>query len=110
VFEGFDEEAACTASGIQDDVAKLRVDLLGHEANHWPRRVELARVARGVAHLSQHRLVQVRHRVDVVTRCEVDLVDLVDNVAKEVPGQHPVVGLAEHRCDHVPRVVGSRSA
>ena len=37
----------------------LRVDDLDHEADDRPRRVELAGVAGGVAHLAQHRLVEV---------------------------------------------------
>ena len=36
---------------------------------------------------------------------EVDLVDLVDDVAQQVAGEHPVVGLPEHRGQHVARVV-----
>ena len=84
---------------------RLRVDLLDDEPDHRPRRVELARVAGGVAHLAQHRLVEVRHRVDVVGRVEVDLVDLVDDVAQQVAGEHPVVGLLEHRGERVARIV-----
>ena len=66
-----------------------------------------ARVAGRVAHLTEHRLVQVRHRVDVVGRGEVDLVDLVDDVAEEVAGQHPVVRLLEHGGEHVAGVVAA---
>ena len=77
------------------------------EADDRARRVELARVAGGVAHLAQHRLVEVRHGVDVVRGGEVDLVDLVDDVAEEVPGEHPVVGLLEHGGQHVAGVVAA---
>src|SRR5438128_1686457 len=47
----------------------------------------------------------MRHRVDVVGRVEVDLVDLVDDIAKEVAGEHPVVRLLEHRGKRVSRIV-----
>ena len=44
----------------------LRVDHLDHEADDGPRRVELAVVARGVAHLAQHGLVEVAEGVDLL--------------------------------------------
>ena len=44
-------------AGLLDDL--LGIDLLGHETNHGARGVELAGVAGSVAHLAEHRLVQV---------------------------------------------------
>ena len=83
----------------------LRIDLLDHEADDRARRVELAGVAGGVAHLAEHRLVEVGHRVDVVGGGEVDLVDLVDDVAQQIAGEHPVVGLLENGGEHVAGIV-----
>ena len=61
-----------------------------HEADDGARRVELAGVAGGVAHLPEHRLVEVAERVDFVGRGEVDAVDLVDDVAQQIAADHPV--------------------
>ena len=97
VIVGLDQEAACADGRVQHRLAQARVDLLDHEPDHWPRCVELARVSGCVPHLTQHRLVQVGHGVDVVGRREVHFVDLVDQVTEQVTGQHPVVGLLEDR-------------
>jgi hypothetical protein len=68
---------------------------LHHEAHHRARRVELAGVARRVAHLAQHRLVQVREGVDLFAGAEVDAVDLVDDVAQQVAADHAVLHALE---------------
>ena len=108
VLECLDEETTGAAGTVEHDLTELGIDLLDDEPDDRARCVELAGVAGSVAHLAQHRLVEVRHRVDVVGRREVDLVDFVDDVAQQVAGQHPVVGLLEHRGEHVPRVVRCR--
>jgi len=104
LLERLDEETARAAGRVEDRLAELRRHLLHDEADRGPRSVELARVAGGVAHLAQHRLVQVRHRVDVVGGGEVDPLDLVDDVAQEVAGEHAAVGLLEDGGDRVARV------
>ena len=54
-------------------------------------RVELAGVARRVAHLPQHGLVERAQGVDLLAGGEVDAVDLVDDVAQQVAAHHAVV-------------------
>src|SRR5262245_31598189 len=93
------EKAARAASRIEHRLTKLRVDDLYHEADHGPRRVELAGVAGGVAHLLEHRLVKMTQRVDFFRRVEMDSVDLVDHVAQQVPALHAVAHAGKHGGD-----------
>jgi hypothetical protein len=92
------------AAGVEHHLSELRIHLLHDEADHRPRSVELARVAGRISHLPQHRLVEMRHRVDVVGRGEVHAVDYVDHIAEKVAGQHPIEGLLEHRRQDIARV------
>ena len=48
------------------------------------------------------------HRVDVVGRRKVDLVEVVDDDAKQMAGEHPVVGLLEDRAQGGAGIVASR--
>ena len=65
-------------------------DDFDHEADDGARRVELAGVAGGVAHLLEHRLVEMAEGVDLVAAGEVDAADLVDHVAQQVAVDHAV--------------------
>jgi hypothetical protein len=60
--ERFREEAAGAAGGVEDYFAKPRVGHGDHELNDGPGRVEFARVAGGVAHFAEHRLVEAGQR------------------------------------------------
>ncbi len=90
VQECLDQEAARAAGGVKHAFAQARIDHLHHEAHHGARRVELAGVPGGVAHLLEHRFVEVAQRVYLVGRGEVDGVDLVDDVAQQVAVDHAV--------------------
>ena len=96
VVVGFHQETARAAGRVEHRFAQARVAHLHHEAHHRARGVELTRVARRVAHLAQHRLVQVRQRVDLFGGAEVDTVDLVDDVAQKVTADHSVLHALEH--------------
>ena len=74
---------------------------LHHEPHDRPRRVELAGVARGVAHLAEHRFVEAAERVELLARVEVDAVDLVDDVPQQIAVLHPILDAAEDGRDHV---------
>ena len=63
---GFDQKAAGAAGRVEHRLAQARVDHLDHEADDRPRGVELARVAGRVAHLPEHRFVEVAEGVDFV--------------------------------------------
>ncbi len=107
LVQGFDQEATGAACGVEDHLTELGGYLLDHEADHRTRGVELTGVAGGVTHLAQHRLVEERHGMHVVGGSKVDLVDLVDHVAKEVSRQHPVMGLLEDGGEDVPGIVAA---
>ena len=79
----------------------LGIDDFDHEADDGARRVELAGIAGGVAHLFEHGLVEMAEGVDLVAAGEVDVVDLVDHVAQQIAVDHPVDRAFEDRGDHV---------
>jgi hypothetical protein len=75
VLVGLDQEAAGAPCGVQNSLAKTRVDLLDDEPDDWPGRIELTRVSCCIANLGKHGLVEVAQCVDVVRRIEVDSID-----------------------------------
>ena len=99
VVEGFDQKTAGAAGGVKHSVAQVRVGHLHHEAHHGARSVELAAVARRVAHFAQHGFVQMREGVDFLAGVEVDAVDLVDDVAQQIAADHAVLHTLEHVCN-----------
>ena len=80
-----------------------------HEADDGARGVELARVASGVAHFLEHRLVEMAEGVDFTGGCEVDTVDLVDHIAQEVAVDHAVDGAFEDGGDHIAAIAAVRA-
>ena len=95
------ESRRCRRPGRASSSPSFGFDDFDHEADDGARRVELARVAGGVAHLSQHGLVQMAEGVDLVAAGEVDAVDLVDHVAQQVAVDHPVDRAVEDRGDDI---------
>ena len=55
---GLDQKPAGTGCRIKHGFAEARVGDFDHEPDHRARRVEFARVARGVAHFAEHGFVQ----------------------------------------------------
>ncbi len=88
-------------AGSRIDFAKLGVHDFDHEADDGARRVELAGVAGGVAHLFEHGLVKMAEGVDLVAAGEVNVADLIDHVAQQVAVDHPVDRAFEHRGDDI---------
>ena len=72
------------AGRVEHGLAQPRVGDLDHEPHHRARGVELAGIARGIAHLAQHGFVQRPQSVQLVAGGEVDAGDLVDHVAQQV--------------------------
>ena len=101
VLERLDEKSAGAAGRVEDHFAESGVHHFDHEADDGARRVELAGVAGGVAHLFEHRLVEMAERVDLVAAGEVDVADLVDHVAQQVTVDHPVDRAFEDRGDDI---------
>ena len=79
----------------------LRIDDFNHEANDGTRRIELAGVAGGVAHLFEHRFVEMAEGVDLVAAGEMDVTNFIDHVAEQVAVDHAVDRAFEDRGDHI---------
>ena len=80
---------------VQQRLAGLRVDHLGHEGGHGAWRVVLARVA-GRLQVVQDLLVDVAEVLALGQVVEVDAIDLVDDLPHQLAGLHVVVGILEH--------------
>jgi len=103
------EKSAGTAGGVEKNLARLRVDALGHEAGDGARRVVLARVA-GALQIIEDLLVEVAKVLTLGEVVEVDGGNLVHHLAHELAGLHVVVGVLEyvphHAAPSVPGGVG----
>ena len=102
---GFDDESAGATGGVEHGFAKARVGDDNHEADDGTRRVELAGVARRIAHLAEHGFVERAQRVQLVAGGEMDAGNLVDDIAQEVTALHAVVHALEHGGNHVPPII-----
>ena len=110
VLECLDEKAAGAAGRVEDHFAEPRVGDRDHEADDGARRVELAGVAGGVAHLLEHRLRRAGRACGSLARGEVDAADLVDHVAQEIAVDHPVDRALENGGDDIAPVAAVGAA
>ena len=108
VVEGLAQEAGRAAGAVVDALADLGLDHLDHGADQRARRVVLAAVAPGVAHVLDLGLVQVRELVLLGLRAEAQLVDQFDHVAQVVAALDLVLDLAEDLADLVLDGVAAR--
>src|SRR4051812_25267777 len=97
------EEAAGPTRGVQEDLARLRVDAVRNERRHGPRRVVLPRVP-STLQVVEHLLIHVPEVLPLSQVVEIDLVDLVDHLAEQVSRLHVVVGVLEHTPHNAPTV------
>jgi hypothetical protein len=100
-----DQEAARAAGGVEHRFAQARISHGDHEPHDRPRGIELARIARRVAHLAEHGFVERAQGVQLVAGGEMDAVELVDDVAQQVAADHPVLHAAKHGGNHIPAIV-----
>ena len=100
VLQRAGEEAAGAAGGVEHALAESGIDLVDHELGDGARGVELARVA-GALQVLEDLFVEVVEEVALGLVVEVDLVDLVDDLAQQLAGLHVVVGVLEHRLHDV---------
>ena len=100
-----DQEAAGAAGGVEHGLAQARIGHGDHEAHDGARGVELAGIARRIAHLAQHGFVERAEGVQLVAGGEVDAVELVDDVAQQVAADHAVLHAAKHRGDDIAPIV-----
>ena len=88
------EESSRPACWVQDDLAGLRVDTLGHERRHRSRRVVLAGVS-GTLEVVEDLLVDIAEVLLLGEVIEVDFIDLVDDLPQQLAGLHVVVRVLE---------------
>ena len=94
MVDGAGEEAAGAAGGVEHGLVQLRVDPVDDELGDGARGVELAGIA-GALQVLEDLLVDVAEGVAVFGVVEVDLADLVDDLAHQGAGLHVVVGIFE---------------
>jgi hypothetical protein len=104
VAEGGSEEAAGTAGGVEQDLARARVDAVGHEGGDGARGVVLTGVA-GTLEVVEDLLVEVAEVLALDEVVEVDLADAIDDLAHQLTGLHVVVGVLEDIADDATAVV-----
>ena len=97
------EKPSRPARGVEDDLAGLRGDPLGHERGDRSRRVVLARVA-GALEVVEDLFVDVAEVLPLGEVVEVNLVDLVDDLTEQLPRFHVVVRVLEDTLDDAPAV------
>ena len=95
------QEAGRAAGAVVDALADPGLHHLDHRADQRPRRVVLAAVAAGVAHVPDLRFVQVRQLVLLLLRAEAQAVDQLQRVAQAVAAAKFVLDLAEDLADLV---------
>ena len=101
VVERLAEEARRADGAVVDALADLRLHDLDDGADERARRVVLAAVAPGVAHVLDLGFVEVRQLVLLGLRAEAQLVDVVDDLAQVVAALDLVLDLAEDLADLV---------
>ena len=107
--ERFDQKTARAARRVENRFAELGIGDLDHESHDRPRRVELAGIARRIAHLAQHRFVERAECVQLLARSEMNAVDLVDHIAQQIAVDHAVDRALEHGRDHVAAIAALAS-
>ncbi len=101
IIERFAQEARRAARTVVDALADLRLDHLDDGADERARRVILAAVAAGVAHVLDLGFVEVRELVLFGLRAEAQFVDVVDDLAQVVAALNLVLDLAKDLADLV---------
>ena len=107
VADGAGEEPAGAARGVEQNLAGLRVDAVRHERGDGARRVVLASVP-GALQVVEDLLVDLAEVLPLGEVVEVDLVDLVDDLAHQLARLHVVVGVLEHVADDAAAVAWAR--
>ena len=98
LLEPAGDEAAGAAGEVRHALADLGPDALGHEVGDGPRRVELTGGARALE-LLQNGFIDLAEGVAFLIVAQVQLVDDVDDLAKEDAVLHIVVGVGEGGLD-----------
>ena len=110
ILERLAEKARRAAGAVIDALADLRLDHLDHGADERTRRVILATVAPGIAHVAELRLVEMRELVLFLLRAEAELIDQFQRVAQRIAAAELVFDLREDFADLVFDGVGTLGA
>ena len=93
------KEAACTACEVRNGLAELRLDHLHHEVRDRTGRIEFTGVT-GALQTAENRFVDLAEGVTVLVLLKIDLVNDIDNLAKQDAILHIVVIVLESRADN----------
>jgi len=94
VANGAGEESAGAACGIEQRLAGMGINAIDHEGGDRARRVVFAGVA-GALQVGEDLLVDIAEVLALDEVVEIDLVDLVDDLAQQLARLHVVVGVLE---------------
>src|SRR3546814_561632 len=107
VLVGLAQEAGRAAGAVIDPLADPRLHHPDHGADERARRVVLAAVAPGIAHVADLRLVEMRELVLLDLRAEAQAVDQLQRVAQGIAGEESRADLGEDLADLVLDRVGT---
>src|SRR6266516_6320338 len=94
------QKTACATGRVQDALSQFGSQPVYDETHDRSWGIELACIPGRVTHLSQHRLVEQRDRVDIVRRVEVDSAELIYYFSQDVPRANAVISPLEDRADN----------
>ena len=98
VVNGAGEEAAGAASGVDEDLAGLGIEAVRHELGDGAGGVEFPGVSRGLE-VAKDFLVNVAEVLALLEAVEVDVLELVDDLAELLAAAHVVVTAIEDFAD-----------
>ena len=93
--DGARQEAASSTRGIKQSFTGLRVDAVNHKGGYRARRVIFPRIARRLQ-VIEDLLVDIAKMLALGQIVEIDLRDLVNDLAHQLAGFHIVVSIFKH--------------
>src|SRR6266496_5880718 len=110
MLKRFDQKTTGATSWIKNRFAKFRLGDRNHESDDWTRRIKLSGIARGIAHLAQHGLVERTERVQFLARTKMDSRNFINHIAQQIAAEHAVISAFKNRCDYVATITTVASA
>ena len=104
MLECLNQKSAGAGSRVENRLTELRINGGDDELHDRARRVEFAGIAGCIPHFAEHRFVHVPQRVDLILRCEMNVVHPVDDIAQQIAVHHAVDGALKHARDHIPPI------
>jgi hypothetical protein len=100
------QESTRSARRIEQNLARMRIDAIGHERRDCPRGVVLAGVPRALE-IVENLLVDLAEVLLFREVVEVDVVDLVDDLPHQLTRLHVVVRILEDVADDASAIAGT---